>query len=271
MGSVATMTILDRFSLSGRSVLVTGATGHLGSAMAWGLAEAGGHILVNSRSSERCQALVAALRNAGYSAENAAFDIKDEAQIREFFRAHGNAPLHCLINNAYAGGAGTIETAQGISYQQSYETSVIAAHNLLRNALPALRLAVQLTGDASVVNVASMYGLVSPDFAIYDVPSHTNPPFYGAAKAALLQWTRYAACEFGSEGIRVNAISPGPFPSEDVQKNAPQFIDRLAAKVPMGRIGTAEEIQGVIVLLASSASSFINGANLSVDGGWTSQ
>lgn len=264
------MTILERFSLSGRSALVTGATGHLGSAMAWALAEAGGNVLVNSRSPERCQALAATIRDAGYSAESAAFDILDETEVRQFFVARGDRPLHCLINNAYSGGAGTIATAESESYRQSYETSVVAAHNLLRNALPALRRAVQASGDASVVNVASMYGLVSPDFVIYDAASSTNPPFYGAAKAALLQWTRYAACEFGGEGIRVNAISPGPFPSDEVQKTNPAFVERLTRKVPMGRIGAAPEIQGAILLLASSASTFINGANLSIDGGWTS-
>lgn len=265
------MTILEKFSLSGRSALVTGATGHLGSAMAWALAEAGGHVLVNSRSPERCQSLTAAICDAGYSAESACFDIQDEMQVREFFAARRDEPLHCLINNANAGKGGTIQTAQSESYRQSYEMSVVAAHNLLLHALPALRRAVQVSGDASVVNIASMYGLISPDFAIYDSTAGTNPPFYGAAKAALLQWTRYAACEFGIEGIRVNAISPGPFPSDNVQKTDPAFIKRLERKVPMGRIGAAHEIQGVALLLASAASTFINGANISIDGGWTSQ
>lgn len=264
------MGVLEKFSLSGRSALVTGATGHLGSAMAWALAEAGGHILINSRSPERCQSLAAAICNAGYSAESAAFDIRDETQVREFFVGKGDQSLHCLINNAYAGGAGTIETAQDEFYRQSFEMTVVAAHNLLRHALPALRRAVRASGDASVMNVASMYGVVSPDFAIYDTAASTNPPFYGAAKAALLQWTRYAACEFGAEGIRVNSISPGPFPSDHIQKTDPAFIERLEGKVPMGRIGAAHEIQGAVLLLASPASTFINGANLSVDGGWTS-
>lgn len=239
--------------------------------MAWALAEAGGNVLVNSRSPERCQALAATINDAGYSAESAAFDILNETAVKQFFITRGDVPLHCLINNAYSGGAGTIATAQSGEYRHSYETSVVAAHNLLRAALPSLRRAVQANGDASVVNVASMYGLVSPDFMIYDSHSNTNPPFYGAAKAALLQWTRYAACEFGGEGIRVNAISPGPFPSDEVQKTNPAFVKRLASKVPMGRVGGASEIQGAILLLASSASTFINGANLSIDGGWTSR
>jgi NAD(P)-dependent dehydrogenase (short-subunit alcohol dehydrogenase family) len=96
-----------------------------------------------------------------------------------------------------------------------------------------------------------------------------NPPFYGAAKAALLQWTRYAASEFGKEGIRVNAVSPGPFPSLAMKAANPDFIEALAAKVRMGRIGASDEIKGPMLFLASSAASFVNGANIVVDGGWT--
>jgi NAD(P)-dependent dehydrogenase (short-subunit alcohol dehydrogenase family) len=114
-----------------------------------------------------------------------------------------------------------------------------------------------------------MYALVSPDLRVYDTAAGANPPFYGAAKAALLAWTRYAACEFGKENIRVNAISPGPFPSNKVQAENSAFVTRLAARVPMGRIGQSHEIGGPVLFLASSASSFVNGTNLIVDGGWT--
>ena len=141
---------------------------------------------------------------------------------------------------------------------------------MLIASLVGLRNSVKEIGDASVINIASMYGLVSPDLNIYDTVQSSNPPFYGAVKAALIQWTRYAACEFGPEGIRVNSISPGAFPSELVQKENPEFIRRLEHKIPMGRIGQAGEVCGSVVFLASMASSYVNGSNLAVDGGWTS-
>lgn len=264
------MSSSDLFSLDKKNLLLTGATGHLGVAMAWGLAEAGANVLVNSRSGERCDALVNAIRDAGLQAESAAFDVTDEQAIEAFFSNRSEIALHGLINNAYAGGGGTIETSDADAYQSSYDRSVVCAHRLLRHALASLRLAVKETGDVSVINIASMYGLVSPDLRVYDRPEGANPPFYGAAKAALLQWTRYAACEFGPEGIRVNAISPGPFPAVRVQEQASEFVAKLAQKVPMRRVGKPDEIKGVVVMLASAAGSYINGANISVDGGWTS-
>ena len=264
------MTILQKFSLNGRNILLTGATGNLGKAMAWALAEAGGHIYVNSRSHEKCKVLVDAITKAGYSAQIAVFDVENENEVSQFFSNTKLYELHCLINNAYAGMSGTIETAETKDYLKSFEISVIATHNLFRHSLLALRQAVAKSGDASVINIASMYGIVSPDIRIYKSLSTANPPFYGTAKAALLQWTRYAACQYGREGIRVNSISPGPFPSDLIQKNSPDVIKFLKDKVPLGRIGMAHEIQGAVLLLASQASTYINGSNLTIDGGWTS-
>jgi NAD(P)-dependent dehydrogenase (short-subunit alcohol dehydrogenase family) len=257
------------FDVSGKMVLITGACGYLGTAMTVVLAEAGAHVLVNSRSKERSSKLVEKLKHAGYSAEMAVFDVTNKDEIDKFFIARKESPLHILINNAYAGGLGSIEHSKADSYAKSYDVSIISSHNLLNAALPVLREAVHQSGDASVINLTSMYAMVSPDQRIYESMQEVNPPFYAAAKAALLQWTRYAACEFGPQGIRVNSISPGPFPSMQVQSSNPDFINKLSNKVPLGRIGIAEEIKGPILFLASSASSFVNGSNLVVDGGWT--
>lgn len=259
----------DIFSLAGKVALVTGATGYLGSAMAFILAEAGAKVLINSRSHERSESLVNKITTAGLLAEPAVFDITSKESIDDFFSSYQGRPLHILINNAYVGGAGSIELSSASSYAASYEVTVLAAHNLLQQALPCLRKAVEESNNASVINIASMYAMVSPDQRIYEHAQVVNPPFYGTAKAGLLQWSRYAACEFGHEGIRVNCISPGPFPSDAVQKGNPGFINELSKKVPLGRIGAAEEIKGPVLFLASSASSFVNGANVVVDGGWT--
>lgn len=257
------------FDVKGKVALITGATGYLGTAIAVGLAEAGAHVLINSRSRERCDELVTKLRNEGHSAEAAVFDVTKPQEIERYFALDKGATLNILINNAYVGGAGNIELSDSDGYLSSYQVTMLAAHNLFKAALPALRRAAQEKGDASVINIASMYALVSPDQRIYDSPEGANPPYYGVAKAGLLQWTRYAACEFGKENIRVNAISPGPFPSAAVRQKSPEFIEKLAQKVPMGRIGVDEEIKGPVLFLASPASSYVNGSNIVVDGGWT--
>ncbi|MGI1671163.1 MAG: SDR family oxidoreductase [Neptuniibacter sp.] len=260
---------IEIFSLKGKNALITGATGYLGTAMAFVLAEAGANVLVNSRSEVRSGELVAKLKAEGLQAECAAFDITSDVEVSQFVSSIQKRPLHILINNAYAGGAGSIKLNREDAYSSSYDVTMLSAHRLLTSLLPNLRIATKQDGDASVINLASMYALVSPDQRIYNSEDGVNPPFYGAAKAALLHWTRYAGCEFGKEGIRVNAVSPGPFPSESVQDADPEFISRLNSKVPLGRIGNSEEIKGPVLFLASSSSTFVNGANIVVDGGWT--
>ena len=245
----------DIFSLKGKVVLLTGATGYLGGEMAKGFA--------------RALLLVEELRALGGRAEQAVFDVRSKESIADYFQMRGQAPLHVLVNNAYGGKGGTIETSNDSDYAAAYEISLLSSHNLLTAALPSLRAAVGECGEASVINVGSMYGVVSPDLRVYDSPESSNPPFYGAAKAALIHWTKYAACEFGHEKIRVNAITPGPFPSTSVRMNHPDFVQRLENKSPMGRVGDCGEIVGPAVFLASPASSYVNGANLVVDGGWT--
>jgi NAD(P)-dependent dehydrogenase (short-subunit alcohol dehydrogenase family) len=121
----------------------------------------------------------------------------------------------------------------------------------------------------SIVNIASMYGVVAPDPELYqgDV-SLNNPANYGAGKAAIIQFTKYTAAYYAKYGIRANSISPGSFPNPKVQQNA-SFIKRLSAKSMLGRVGQPQELQGVVILLASDASSYITGQNICVDGGWT--
>lgn len=260
---------VNLFSLMNKTALITGATGYLGQAMSFALAEAGAHVIINARTQDKCNQLVEQLRIKGLSAESAAFDIRDTASVNNFVENLNNKAIDVLINNAYFGESGNIELSTQFQYTESYNITIVAAHKLFTSLLSNLRNAVKEKGNASVINIASMYGIVSPDYRIYSSLSNANPAFYGAAKAALIQWTRYAACEFGKENIRVNAISPGPFPSSLVQQNEPDLITKLVEKVPLNRIGLPNEIKGPVLFLASSASSYVNGTNLVVDGGWT--
>lgn len=257
------------FDLRHRTALVTGATGYLGMAICRALGEAGAHVLVNARKTADAVQFVETLEGDGLSARAAVFDVRDEVALAEFTAEMNGTPLHVLVNAAYKGGGGTIESSTREQFQHAFDVGLVAVHSLLRSLLPNLREGVATAGDASVINLSSMYGVVSPDLRVYDTPNGSNPPFYGATKAALIQYTRYAAAEFGRDGIRVNAIAPGPFPAKSVQDSAPDFITRLEGRVPLGRIGQASEIGGPVVFLASSAASYVTGSVLTVDGGWT--
>ena len=125
-------------------------------------------------------------------------------------------------------------------------------------------------GRGSLVLFSSMYGMVSPDPKAYKLPMNKNPIEYGINKAGIIQMTRYLAVHWGLQNVRCNCISPGPFPNPGVQRDHPEFIERLALKSPMGRIGRSEEISGAVAFLLSDAASYITGQNLPVDGGWTS-
>ena len=256
----------DFFDMTDTVALVTGATGYLGKQMCIGLGEAGAKVLVNSRSIDKAESLVIELRELGYNAEVAHFDVSNHEQVQSYFCLY-RGKLNVIINNAYAGKGGTIESSTSEDFSRAYEVIVTSANNLFQSSLPYLKRSVEEIGYASIINISSMYASVSPDLCVYETPQGSNPPFYGAAKAALLQWTRYGACEFGHKGIRFNAISPGPFPNPEF--NNDKFTEVLAQKVPVGRVGKAKEIIGPIIFLASQASSFVNGVNIPVDGGWT--
>jgi NAD(P)-dependent dehydrogenase (short-subunit alcohol dehydrogenase family) len=259
------------FRLDGRICLVTGGAGHLGTAMSSALAEAGGHVCLLGRTRAKLDGLVQQFAGRGLSAEAVAADvtvIKDvQSVVADLGRRHGR--LDVLVNNAHAGRPGMMADSKVADYADAIGIAVGAAAELVNAAGDLLRNAVRASGDASVINIASMYGMVSPDPRVYGKSGMNNPPHYGAAKAALLQYTRYAAVHLAPQGIRVNAISPGAFPPEAVQQRDPAFAAALTQKVPMGRLGKPQDLGGAAVFLASSAARFVTGAHLPVDGGWT--
>lgn len=263
---------INLFRLDGRVALVTGAYGHLGKSMAYGLAEAGAQVIVNGRSPEKLALLASEMMGKGYKVTVASGDVTEEQDLKrviELVTADYNC-LDIIINNAYAGRTGTVATSSIGDFSQAYQITVTAAFRIVQLAQPLLEIAAsRLPGGASVINIASMYGMVSPDPAIYGDSGSNSPPYYGAAKAGLIQLTRYLACHLASSKIRVNCISPGPFPPPEISQNQPAFYAELCRKNPMHRIGFSDELKGAVLFLASDAASYVTGVNLPVDGGWT--
>jgi len=258
------------FRLDGRTVFISGAAGHLGQAMVRGFLASGARVILNGRQAPRLDALRARLRQEQFDPDAiaiCAFDMRDEAA---FARCVSQLPrLDVLVNNAITMEPGTIETSSPDQFAMAYDSGVRAAFSAMRLAEPALLEAANAAGHASVINIASMYASVSPDPSIYGATGLNSPPAYGPAKAALVQLTRYMACHWGAKGIRINAIAPGPFPRAEFQSEHPDFTARLSAKTPLGRVGAPSEIAGAAVFLGSDASSYVTGAVLNVDGGWT--
>lgn len=253
------------FRLDGCAAFVSGAAGHLGSAMARILCESGAHVILNGRDAARLKKFQTELSE--YSTEIATFDVADFTASEKFFA--GRKRLDVLVNNAIAMRPAPISALTPQAFDETYRSSVTAAFTASRAAFPALRAAVQANHSASIINISSMYGLVSPDSRIYANPDQASPLHYGPAKAALLQLTRHLAAEFGNDNIRVNALVPGPFPRESVAASDPAFAQKLAAKTMLRRTGQAGEIAGPLLFLASNASSYVTGTALVADGGWT--
>ena len=162
----------------------------------------------------------------GHSVCRTAFSVGDFGAVQGFFR--GLARLDILVNNAISMTPAPMEALTPDAFDETYRSCVTAAFEAVRAARPPLQAAVAATGDASVINISSMYGVVSPDARIYARPEQASPLHYGPAKAALLQLTRHLAAELGPDRIRVNALVPGPFPKPEVGVQDPAFAARLA-------------------------------------------
>ena len=201
----------------------------------------------------------------GVRAEGYCLDLTDFGSIQKVVSETASqfGRIDCLVNNAYFGASNDMADMTLDEWTKGIDGAVTCHWLMLRTCLPQLEIS-----RGNVINIASMYGMVSPDPRIYIDTHFANPINYGTGKAALLHLTKYAAVHLASRGIRVNAISPGPFPSPRVQQNH-AFIERLSSKVPLGRIGQPVELQGAVVFLASDAASYVTGHNLVVDGGWT--
>lgn len=260
---MAATTLPETFRLDGRTAFVSGARGHLGQAMTRALAGAGAHVIVNGRDEAKLAQFEAELRAEGLSVARAAFDVGDLAAVRAFLG--GLSRLDILVNNAVSMQVKNFSSLEPEDFAATYASAVTAAFEAARAARPALQAAVAAAGDASIVNIASMYGQVAPDGRLYAARENQSPFHYGPAKAGLLQLTRHLAAELGPEGIRVNALVPGPFPA----RIDADLAASLSGRTMLGRLGRAREIGGPLLFLAAPASSYMTGAALNIDGGWT--
>lgn len=254
------------FSLKGKNVVLTGGCGNLGRIMGKNLLDFGARLFVVDVIDTPQAELVGDVHYIKC-------DLSKTESIQEMFAKveEIGGSVDVLINNAaYGGGAGgkkmtktRIEDFDDETWAYGLDGTVGVTFRCIRESIPFFKKA----GGGSIVNIASMYGIVAPDHTIYGDTGNNSPVTYGAGKAGVVQLTKYTASYLGREGVRVNAITPGPFPK--VSATDPDFLKILQNKTMMGRTGDAQELAGALILLCSDASSFMTGANIVVDGGWT--
>jgi gluconate 5-dehydrogenase len=260
--------LADLFSLNGRTALVVGGAGLLGGEITYAFAELGAEVIVASRDAAHCQTFVDTLGATigGVRAHAVDVDITNPASIDALMSrvaAITGGGLDILVNSGWSGRKNTFESISDADWDLDIEVCLNGVFRTVKRAFPLLK-----ARRGNVLTLASMYGHVAPDYRMYDSERFANPPSYGAAKAGVIQLTRYLASFLSPHGIRVNCVSPGPFPFEQTQKENPDFIARLAAKNPLNRIGRPHELKGAAVLLCTDAGAYITGQNVCVDGGW---
>jgi len=255
----------ELFSLKGKIALITGGAGWLGTAMTEALAQAGAVVVIADIDREAAERVISSMSAQQLDVSSVMADVTDEESLRgclnQCAQEHGR--LDVLVNCAWKGPCTQLGQGSLDDYTRDFRTGPAAY------AIAAEQAAVHMrrTGG-SIINIASMYGVVTGYPRVYDGVCPPNPAGYQAGKAAVIHLTRHMAVYWAPQNIRVNCISPGPFPSPDAQ-SMPGFVERLEPEVPLGRIGQPAELKGAVVFLASDASSYITGQNLLVDGGWT--
>lgn len=258
--------LADLFKLTGKSALVVGGAGLLGSEISFALAELGANVVIASRDLDNCEKRVTEIAEKFPDTDPTALvlDISCPSDIRRSVKKIGDEKgIDILVNSGWSGRKNTLESISDEDWDNDIEICLNGVFRTIKMAIPYLKV-----NGGIVLNIASMYGHVSPDYRLYESSKFANPPSYGAAKAGVIQLTKYCASFLSPFGIRVNAISPGPFPYESTQKESPDFMKSLAAKNPLGRIGNPHELKAVAALLCSDASSYMTGQNICVDGGW---
>lgn len=258
---------MNIFDLSGKVAVVTGGYGHLGKAMAEALVNQGAITVVAGRS--RTKFFEAFGERPSTNLFFKELDILDTASVSQVFNElQGEfGRVDILVNNAHSSKGKSIENMPDADWAFTIEGVLGSVHRCIRAVLPIMKK----HNRGKIINISSMYGMVSPNFDLYEgnCEPYTNPPHYGAAKAGVLQLTRYYAFYLGKYNVQVNAITPGPFPKPVIQNENPEFVRRLKDRNPLNKIGKPEDLAGVTVLLSSGASDFITGQNIVVDGGWT--
>ena len=254
------MKTIDMFNLKGKTAIVTGASSGLGVVFAQALAEMGANLELAARRIEKLNEVASNLKPLSAKVRPFSCDVSKQEDVQSLVddtvKTFGR--LDIIVNNA---GVAAMSPATDISVE---EWNKVVAVNLTGVFLCARTAARQMIkqGGGKIINIASIYGAVGDVFPA--------SPYY-ATKGAVINMTRDLAVEWAPYNIKVNAIAPGFFPSEMTEAifKDPGYLEYIRKQTPLGRPGNPEDLKGAVVYLASSASDYVTGQTIFVDGGWT--
>ncbi|MFD4374486.1 SDR family NAD(P)-dependent oxidoreductase [Streptomyces sp. NPDC058486] len=248
----------------GKVALVTGGGTGIGRSIALAFARQGAAVAVTGRRTEELKATVAAIQEEGGTALACPADVTDDAQVAGMMDAvlAEYGALHIACNNAGAPGSGRrLHEFEVGDWRHIVDTNLHGVWLSMRHQIPAMLR----QGGGSIVNVSSIAGVVG----------YLNAAPYTAAKHGVVGLTRTTAIDYGPEGIRVNAVCPGPTLTpmlEEARRNrGPSADDFYLRNIPLGRLARPEEVANAVLWLASDEASYVTGQALAVDGGWTAQ
>ena len=265
---------MELFSLKNKTAIVTGALGLIGKQHCYALSEAGANIIASDIDETKCSAFASELKTESIGA---ALDVTNPDSIKALrdkaLKKFGHIDIlvnNAAINDMFENPKAAAEQSKFENYplelwQKSVDVNLTGV--FLCSQILGYEMAKQKYG--SIINVASTYGISAPDQSLYikadGTQSFYKPPAYSATKGAVIMFTRYLASYWGKDGVRVNTLTPG-----GVENSQDEFfIQQYSKKTQLGRMAKPTDYKGALIFLASDASSYMTGANLIVDGGWT--
>jgi NAD(P)-dependent dehydrogenase (short-subunit alcohol dehydrogenase family) len=260
--------VMDLFDLSGKFAVVTGAGTGLGKQMALALAEAGASVAIASRRMELCRQAADEVSAVGPRGLAVCMDVTEPDQVRAMVRTvlEEFGTIDIVVNNAATLHIAPIESHRLDEWQRVMDTNVTGVFTVCQ----AVGQVMSRNKRGKIINIASVYGQVGIDSSLYTGGgTRFDMPAYSASKGAVIALTRDLATNWAPYNINVNAITPGMCMTELTREFVPEeTIRNLEMRTPLGRFGEGEDLKGAVVYLASSASDFVTGHNLVVDGGW---
>ncbi|KAI8150017.1 hypothetical protein BJV82DRAFT_647213 [Fennellomyces sp. T-0311] len=249
------------FDVSGKVVLVTGGSRGIGEMIATGFVASGAKVYITSRSADACDQVAKELTAKGPGqcfAIPADLQKLDEIKRLVAELSKRESHLDVLVNNAGANWNGSIHDYPDSAFEKVINLNLKRIFSLTQACLPLLTAKASPENPVSVINIGSIDGLRVP-------PQDTYA--YSASKAGLAHLSRHMAAKLGGDGVLVNTIAPGAFQSKMMKATLDAFGDIIVSKIPVGRIGSPQDIAGTCIYLSSRAGQYTNGATITVDGG----